>query len=268
MAKLQSLIHRRMRFTTYIQPTVAPVISQYKIRPLLWRYNGRDGVSNHQPRDCLLNRLFRLRSKKTSTLRVTGLCAGNSPVTGEFPAQMASNAENVSIWWRHYAIRYTTLNSPMEKTNESLKWQRTSHSEAVGNGVYIGSVLYRTDRVTTAPHCIFNHTCLSPTRGIIANHILKFESYRRNQVIPNQYTDPPLWNNRWRINSRGSYYSDVTGISHRIKSLATPLFDHQCVQKNRFLSHSASDAECASMSLPVMLWTLLTNIDHQGFKHG
>ena len=32
---------------------------------------------------------------KTSKLRVTGLCGGNSPVTGEFPAQMASNAENV-----------------------------------------------------------------------------------------------------------------------------------------------------------------------------
>ena len=43
------------------------------------------------------------RSKKTSKLRVTGLCAGNSPVTGEFPAQRASNAEKVSIWWRpHY----------------------------------------------------------------------------------------------------------------------------------------------------------------------
>ena len=37
-----------------------------------------------------------------SKLRVTGLCAGNSPVTGEFPAQMASNAENISIWWRHH----------------------------------------------------------------------------------------------------------------------------------------------------------------------
>ena len=24
-----------------------------------------------------------------------------SSVTGEFPAQMASNAENISIWWRH-----------------------------------------------------------------------------------------------------------------------------------------------------------------------
>ena len=40
--------------------------------------------------------------KNPSKLRVTGLCAGNSPVTGEFPAQMASNAENVSIWWRHH----------------------------------------------------------------------------------------------------------------------------------------------------------------------
>ena len=63
------------------------------------RHNGRDGVSNHQHRHCLLNRLFRLRSKKTSKLRVTGLCAGNSLVTGEFLAQMASNAENVCIWW-------------------------------------------------------------------------------------------------------------------------------------------------------------------------
>ena len=42
----------------------------------------------------------RRRSKKTSKLLVTGLCVGNSPVTGEFPAQMANNAENVSIWWR------------------------------------------------------------------------------------------------------------------------------------------------------------------------
>ena len=60
---------------------------------LRWRHNGRDSVWNHQPHDCLLNRLFSRRSKKTSKLRVTGLCAGNSPGTGEFPAQMASNAK-------------------------------------------------------------------------------------------------------------------------------------------------------------------------------
>ena len=33
------------------------------------------------------------------------LCEGNSPGTGEFPAQMASNAENVSIWWRHHEYK-------------------------------------------------------------------------------------------------------------------------------------------------------------------
>ena len=67
-----------------------------------WRHNGRDGVSSHQPHDCLLSRLFRRRLKKTSKLLVTGLCAGNSPVTVEFPTQRANNAENVSIWWCHH----------------------------------------------------------------------------------------------------------------------------------------------------------------------
>ena len=71
---------------------------------LQWRHNGRDSVSNHQLHDCLLNRLFRRRSKKTSKLCVTGLSAGNSPGTGEFPAQVASDAENVSIWWRHHVL--------------------------------------------------------------------------------------------------------------------------------------------------------------------
>ena len=56
--------------------------------PLHWHHIGQDSVSNHQPHNCLLNRLFRRRSKKTSQLRVTGLCVGNSPGTGEFPAQM------------------------------------------------------------------------------------------------------------------------------------------------------------------------------------
>ena len=47
--------------------------------PSHWRHNDHDGASNHQPHCCLLNRLFRRRSKKTTKLRVTGLCAGNSP---------------------------------------------------------------------------------------------------------------------------------------------------------------------------------------------
>ena len=50
---------------------------------------------------------WRLKSpapKKTSKPALLALCEGNSPVTGEFPAQKASNAEKASIWWRHHAI--------------------------------------------------------------------------------------------------------------------------------------------------------------------
>ena len=78
-------------------------ISMWLTYPLQWRHNEPDSVPNHQPYGCLFNCLFKRRSKKTPKLRVTGLCAGNSPGTGEFPAQMASNAEDVSIWWRHHA---------------------------------------------------------------------------------------------------------------------------------------------------------------------
>ena len=46
---------------------------------LHWRHNDHDSVSNHQPHGCLINHLFRSRSKKTSKLRVIGLCVGNSP---------------------------------------------------------------------------------------------------------------------------------------------------------------------------------------------
>ena len=50
-----------------------------KSKTLHWRHNDHESVSNHQPQDCLLNGLFRRRSKKTSKLRVTGLRVGNSP---------------------------------------------------------------------------------------------------------------------------------------------------------------------------------------------
>ena len=69
---------------------------------LQWRHNERAGISNHQPHDCYSIVYSRRRSRKTSKLRVTDLCAGNLPVTSEFPTQRASNAVNGSIWWRHY----------------------------------------------------------------------------------------------------------------------------------------------------------------------
>ena len=71
---------------------------------LQWRHNESDGVANHQPHNCFLNRLFRHTSRKTSKLRVHGICEANSPVTGEFSARNASNTENGSIWWRHHKV--------------------------------------------------------------------------------------------------------------------------------------------------------------------
>ena len=98
---------------------ISPIFS--RLLSLQWHHNGRDSVSNHQPHDCFLNRLLRHRSKITSKLCVTGLCAGNSP---EFPAQMASNAENISIWWRHHV-------SDNHKIIPPTQWHR-SHPEESG----------------------------------------------------------------------------------------------------------------------------------------
>ena len=53
---------------------------------LQWRHNGRDGVSNHQPRQCLLNRLFGRRSKKTSQRKCFHLMT-SSWMTAEFVKQ-------------------------------------------------------------------------------------------------------------------------------------------------------------------------------------
>ena len=58
---------------------------------LQWRHYGRDGVSNHLPRYCLLSRLFRRRSKKATT-------SGDRWI----PRANGQYAENVSIWWRHH----------------------------------------------------------------------------------------------------------------------------------------------------------------------
>ena len=97
---------------------------------LQWRHKGRGGVSNHQHQDCLPNRVFRCRSKKTSKRRVIGLCEGNSSVAGELPAQRASDAENASIWWRHHVGR-----SPMRLWTQKCTPTSSHHDEGkVGRG--------------------------------------------------------------------------------------------------------------------------------------
>ena len=85
---------------TYTFMTV--VLENICTMALQWCHNERDDVSNHHPQDCLLNRLFKAQIKESIK------APRHWPLCGEFtgdrwiPHTKASNAENVSIWWRHH----------------------------------------------------------------------------------------------------------------------------------------------------------------------
>ena len=66
---------------------------------LQWRHNGRDGVSITGVSivySTVCSDADQRKHQSSASLE------GNSPITSEFPSQWASNAENVSIWWRHH----------------------------------------------------------------------------------------------------------------------------------------------------------------------
>ena len=71
---------------------------------LTWRHNGHDGVSNHQPHDCLLNSFSGADQRKHQSSPSVAFVRGIHRGPANSIAQMASNVENVSIWWRHHGI--------------------------------------------------------------------------------------------------------------------------------------------------------------------
>ena len=94
--------------STEIQHKIAFASSAKHHNTLQWHHNECNGISNHQHLDCLLSHLFMRRSKKTSKLRVTGLCEGNSPVTSEFPAQRSVTwkmfpFDDIIMFWDKYS---------------------------------------------------------------------------------------------------------------------------------------------------------------------
>ena len=138
---------------------------------LQWRHIGHNGFSNHQPHDCLLNCLFRRRSKKISKLRVTGLFAGNSPGT----AQMASNAENVSIWWRHHDLcKYDTL---------------TTAASSVGWRVHLSRLFWFIDRNTQQIFPVIFKTSYLVLYDLLWNT----KSFSSNTLLTPWRTSTPWW---------------------------------------------------------------------------
>ena len=104
-------MHRAIFRSGSAQTTNAPMvcgstasINKVLHRSLHWRHNERDGVSNNHTQDCLLNRLFKRRSKKTPKLPDTGLCEGihrspvNSPHKGPVTWKMFS-FDGIIMWF-------------------------------------------------------------------------------------------------------------------------------------------------------------------------
>ena len=65
-----------------------------EVMALQWRHNERDVVSNHQLRHCLLNGLFRRRSKKTSNVGDRWISLTKGPVT----RKMFSFDDDIMVW--------------------------------------------------------------------------------------------------------------------------------------------------------------------------
>ena len=181
---------------------------------LQWCHNGCDGVSNYKPHDRLLNRLFRRRSKKASTLRVTDPWTGNSPVTGEFSAQTASGAENVSIWWRHHISPWYATGTQMMffalglYSQEHWHVPRGGHSLCVHLGI-LSQVLNwspETGRYIDLTHWSRGtHICVSKLTTIGSDNGL---SPGRRQAI--------IWNNAGilLIRTLGTNFGEILGEIH------------------------------------------------------
>ena len=204
-----------MSFTTI--PVACYLLWHLSLR---WRHNGCDCVSNHQPHDCLLNGLFWHRSKKTLNLSVTGLCAGNSPETGEFPAQMASNAENVSIWWRHhmshitpYAYRITVIKTILGRSQEVvnplisfISAVRTHGNNALWNPLCIGCyhrLPFRSRGLRSWTSC-----CRVKTRKMWKGRTLSWDLFGRSAWCRLVSETISKTINTWRPRQNGRLFAD------------------------------------------------------------
>ena len=145
---------------------------------LQWRHNERDDVSNHRRLDCLLNRFFRRKSKKTSKFTSLAFVWGihrwpvNSPHKGS-----ATRKINVSIWWRHHGgINRSPVDSPKMASNAEQKnevtviqqllfwhkhhiWSKRLPSRALQNSTHI---------MTSSKGSFLRIT--SPLRGVFTGH--------------------------------------------------------------------------------------------------
>ena len=164
------------------------------IDALQWRHNGLDSVSNHQPQVCLLKRLFRHKWKKTSKLRVTALCEGNSPETVEVPTQRASNAESISIWLRHHVhYVYHSVGTTMR-----LCWFSEIIAFSLKN--VFENIVWKMAAILSRPQCVNTK-----------QHFTFWSNSRHRQYSSTR-------GNKWGCHPRNKNYSRIHMISRKTLS--------------------------------------------------
>ena len=138
-----------------------------KQKTLQWRHNEHDCVSNHRRLDCLLNCLFMRRSKKTPKLRVTCLCAGNSPVTGEFLHKWPVTRKMFPLMtspWVYTELPCFPYHSPCNQI---------TYIYCISNNI-----------TTVFTHPLFN------SHMVTAKHFLCFVHKRKNNILMTLYYFP------------------------------------------------------------------------------
>ena len=106
----------RTKITDIIQKALRKATSVYNV---IWRHNERDGVSNHRRLDCLHNRLFRRRSKKTSKLRVTGL--RQSPFWWGIHRWPVNSPHQGQVTWKMFPFDDVIMNDSWYIVNWTLR---------------------------------------------------------------------------------------------------------------------------------------------------
>ena len=88
-----------------------PITSYHTLKSFRWRHNGRGGVSNHQPHDCLLNRLYRRTSTRHQSCASLAFVWGIRRWPHKWPVtwKMFPFEDAIMVRWRPVQLMFNTM---------------------------------------------------------------------------------------------------------------------------------------------------------------
>ena len=141
---------------------------------LQWRHNGRDSVSDHQPRHCFIQRFIQAQIKESIK------APRHWPLCGEFTGDQwiprtnaqkrgkcfhlmifCSNAENVSTWWCHHVAnrpKSVIINVLLDDLKLAINWPKTTvwlvHRAPATNACIPGATLCNPVQIALYTYCM------------------------------------------------------------------------------------------------------------------